>query len=312
MTGKPSPLFQPASTQNPLTVGAVPVDLQPTVRRGEVWRGELVSLRKDGTAFDLAVTLSPLRDSDGQLSGYVVMQRDLTRLKELDRLRDQFVSRIGHELRTPLTNVIIYLGLLENGKIEERPQYLMTLQREADRLRRLVEGFLKIAELDANQVGAELQAADLNMVAGSVVRDHWSRAAQRQQQLDFEPEINLPAAWIDADLVREVIRRLLDNALSYAPRNGHITCSTRLVVKANEPWLTVTIKDDGPGLAADELPRMFERFYRGRAARDYTVPGVGLSLAICREIMTKLGGHITLDSAPGQGAVFCLWLRPAK
>jgi len=311
ITGVQSRLIQPASVQHALPLGAVPADLRSTVERGEVWRGELVSRRKDGTAFDLTVTLSPLYDSDGQLSGYVAVHRDITRLKELDRLRDQFVSRIGHELRTPLTSLIIYLDLLENGKVEKRAQYLTTLQREADRLRRLVEGFLKIAELDANRVGAELQTTDLNMVIGGVVHDHLARAAQRQQQLVFEPEINLPPAWIDADLVRDVIRRLLDNALNYTPLLGRIVCSTQLIVAANETWLTVSVQDNGPGIAADELPRMFERFYRGHAARDYTVPGVGLSLAICRETVGKLGGRITVDSVPAHGATFTIWLRPA-
>ncbi len=308
--GLQSRLVQPAAAQNALSIGPVPADLRSTVERGEVWRGELISRRKDGAAFDLTVTLSPLYDSDGRLTGYVAVHRDITRLKELDRLRDQFVSRIGHELRTPLTSLIIYLDLLENGKVEKRAQYLTTLQREADRLRRLVEGFLKIAELDANRVGAELQAADLNMVVGGVVHDHLARAAQRQQQLLFEPEINLPLAWIDADLVRDVLRRLLDNALSYTPLIGRIVCSTLLIIEGNETWLTVSVKDDGPGLAVDELPRMFERFYRGHAARDYTVPGVGLSLAICRETLAKLGGRITVASEPGHGATFTIWLRP--
>jgi signal transduction histidine kinase len=241
----------------------------------------------------------------------VAVHRDITHLKELDQLRDQFVSRIGHELRTPLSGIILYLNLLENGRVEEHAQYLATLQKEADRLRRLVEGFLKIAELDANRIGAEPQASDLNIVTGSVVREHWTRAAQREQQLTFEPEINIPFAWIDADLVRDVIRRLLDNAINYTPRKGNILCSTQRVKEAAETWLTVSIKDDGPGLTADELPRMFERFYRGRATRDYTVPGVGLSLAICRETLDKLGGRITIDSEPGQGMTVTIWLRPA-
>jgi PAS domain S-box-containing protein len=314
ITGLPSRLAQSDQAQSAMPFGGMPPDMRPTLERGEVWRGELVSRRKDGTAFDLTVTLSPLCDSDGQLSGYVAVLRDITRLKELDRLRDQFVSRIGHELRTPLTSLIIYLDLLETGKVEKRAQYLMTLQREADRLRRLVEGFLKIAELDANRVGAELQATDLNLVAGGVIYDHLARAARRQQQLVFEPDTRLPPALIDADLVRDAIRRLLDNALSYTPLNGRIVCSTQLIAESNETWLTVSVKDNGPGLAADDLPRMFERFYRGHASRDYTVPGVGLSLAICRETMAKLGGRITVDSEPaleGRGASFTLWLRPA-
>ena len=149
------------------------------------------------------------------------------------------------------------------------------------------------------------------MVAGGVVHDYLARAAQRRQQLAFEPEINLPPAWIDADLVRDVLRRLLDNALNYTPPNGRILCSTASLTEGNQTWLTIAVKDDGPGLTADELPRMFERFYRGHAARDYTGPGVGLSLAICRETVAKLSGRITVDSTPGQGATFTVWLRAA-
>jgi signal transduction histidine kinase len=91
-------------------------------------------------------------------------------------------------------------------------------------------------------------------------------------------------------------------------------CSTQLIAEAHQTWLTVSVQDNGPGLTADDLPRMFERFYRGYAARDYTVPGVGLSLAICRETMNKLGGRITVNNVPvteGRGAIFTIWLRPA-
>lgn len=306
IVGLPSRLITPGALP-----GLTPDDLRRTLARGEIWRGELVSRHKDGTAFDLAVTVSPLRDQAGNINGYVSVHRDITGLKELDRLRDQFVSRIGHELRTPLTSLIIYLDLLDHGKLEKRNQYLATLRQETDRLRRLIEGFLKIAELDANRILIEPAATDLNQLAGEIVQQHRPRAEQRQIQLSFEPAGDLPPALLDGELVQDVVQRLLDNALNYTQAGNSVWCTTAMILEADQKWVTLTVKDNGPGLLPDELPRLFERFYRGHAARNYTVPGVGLSLAICKEAMAKLGGRITAEITPDRLTAFTIWLRAA-
>jgi PAS domain S-box-containing protein len=285
-------------------------ELRRRVQRGEPWQGELISRRKDGTPYDVAVTLNPLTDADGQLFGYVSVQRDITRLKELDRLKDQFVSRIGHELRTPLSNLIIYLNLLEHGKADKHGEYLQTLHREADRLRRLIEGFLKIADLDTNTVPIDLAPTDLNQLAMDLVAKQWPSAAECGLVLEPLLDPALPSIHTDAELVNEVLICLLDNAFNYTPRGGHVNLSTAQCQQADQRWITVTVRDTGPGLQPEELTRVFDRFYRGSATRNYTIPGVGLSLAICAEIANKLGGRITLESEPGQGAAFTMWLKP--
>jgi len=308
--GRPSHIFEalPTAPGEARSAGRI-------VERGETWTGELIIQHKDGAAGDLSATISPLRDAAGAVNGYVAVYRDITRLKELDRLRNEFVSRIGHELRTPLTNLIIYLDLLEHGKDERRPHYLQTLNREADRLRRLVEGFLKIAELDTGRVPVDLQPIDFNQFAADIVHQHRAEAARRGLVLLFEPEPAAPTVLADADLLGNILPRLLDNALNYTPPGGVVICtiSRRDVDGAAGPrsGVALTVKDTGPGLQSEDLPRLFERFYRGTATRSYAVPGVGLSLAICKAALDRMHGRITAESEPGQGAAFTIWLPAA-
>ncbi len=103
---------------------------------------------------------------------------------------------------------------------------------------------------------------------------------------------------------------VLDNALKYTTAPGTITISTTTQVQPDRTWYTLTIRDTGPGLTPEEMPRIFDRFFRGSAASHYTIPGTGLNLSIAQAIMDKLGGQITVESTLGQGAAFTLWLRP--
>ena len=108
-----------------------------------------------------------------------------------------------------------------------------------------------------------------------------------------------------------LLRRVLDNALNYTPTGGRIWCTTALRTEEDRRWVTVTIRNEGAGLASDDLPRLFERFYRGQAARNYTVPGVGLSLAICKESLAKVGGRIAAEVTPDPSTAFTLWFVAA-
>jgi signal transduction histidine kinase len=122
---------------------------------------------------------------------------------------------------------------------------------------------------------------------------------------------DLPSALADPNLTTQVMINLLSNALNYTPRGGSIECYTTQQPFDDRLWITFTVKDSGPGIGPDEQQRIFERFYRGKAARNYKVPGTGLGLAICKEIVDKLGGRITLHSQLGRGAAFTIWLPPA-
>jgi PAS domain S-box-containing protein len=284
--------------------------VQKQLAAGQAWKGEVINRRKDGTPYDSAVTVTPLIDKDAHVTGYVVVHRDISGLKELDHLKDQFVSRIGHELRTPVANIKLYGELLERGKPDKQHDYIHTLQRETERLRHLIDGFLEMSELDAGRAAIYRSTVELNQLVVELIHDRRDQLKARQLELvtQFATAPTGLTVQTDRALLARVINILLDNALHYAPHGATITVVSRVADAADQHWRLITVHNTGPGLSSEELPHMFERFYRGEAARDYKVPGAGLGLAIAHTIMQRLEGRLTVESQTGQGVTFALWL----
>ncbi len=281
--------------------------LWSSITRGEIWRGELTNRRKDGATFEAALTIAPLHNSEGQITGYVGVQHDITHQKELERLKDEFVSNVSHELRTPIANVKLYISLLTSGKPEKYQNYLQTLRREALRLEKLIEDLLDLSRLDLNTVPLYLGPIDLNQLAAQLIADRTELAARRELVIDYHAEdVVLPGLGDSARLV-QVMSNLLTNAINYTPPGGQIVVTTGLRQHEEQDWSTFTVQDSGPGISARDLPHLFERFYRGEAGRKSGAPGTGLGLAISAQIMRRMGGRITVESEPGHGATFTLW-----
>jgi len=229
------------------------------------------------------------------------------RLTELDRLKDEFISRISHELRTPLTSIKIYLDLLENGKPEKRSKYLHTLNEQSERLQGLIESLLDVSRLNVTQDDVRLNPIDLNHAASELVNDSQLAAAQGGLTLTLAAA-DLPPVQADALLLAQALSPIMGNALTYTPAGGSITVTTSVQQTADRQWGTLTVRDTGPGIDPAETNLIFDRFYRGSAARDYKTSGAGLGLSISRELIEKCGGHITVESTLGQGAAFTVWL----
>lgn len=233
-------------------------------------------------------------------------------LKELDHLKDVFVSNVSHELRTPLANVKLYLGLLERGRPEKREHYMMTLNRESGRLENLIEDLLQLSRLDLGSIQPVLAPVDFNQLAADFVTDRTELASEKGLHLSFHPDIDLPAALIDQVMTTSTMSNMLTNAIRYNPPGGHITLSTAVQHYDEQDWITFTLADDGPGISEEEQTQLFDRFFRGEAGLESGTHGAGLGLAICKEMIAKMGGRITLDSRLGEGAAFTVWLRPAN
>jgi PAS domain S-box-containing protein len=295
--------------------GATPVSfyqkMWQTISRGGIWRGELVNRRKDGTLYDAALTVAPVFDIDGQISGYVGVQRDISHQKELERLKDEFVSNVSHELRTPIANVKLYISLLTRGKPEKYEEYLQTLRREAARLEKLIEDLLDLSRLDLGRQPMALAPTDVHQLTAQLIADRTALAANRQLLIDYRAESPLALTLADSAMLSQVVSNLLTNAINYTPAGGLITVTTSVRERDEQMWITIAIQDTGPGISPYDRAHMFERFYRGEAGRKSGAPGTGLGLAISAQIMNKLGGSITVDSSPGAGAVFTVWLKPA-
>ncbi|MFN8595626.1 MAG: PAS domain S-box protein [Anaerolineae bacterium] len=229
------------------------------------------------------------------------------RLTELDHLKDDFLSRISHELRTPLTSVKIYLELLETARPDKREKYLNTIKREADRLHVLIEDVLMFSQANAPADQLDLAPIDLNRLLETRL-DAWRKITPKPTvtfSLHLTPQ--LPTIMLDSELLLQALTRLVTNALSYT-NAGTVTVTTAQCVKAERSWLVLSVQDTGPGITPEDLPHIFERFYRGRAAADYRTPGTGVGLAICRELVTRLRGQLTVDTQVGIGSTFSIWL----
>jgi signal transduction histidine kinase len=238
----------------------------------------------------------------------VELQRANLQLQELDKLKSQFVSNVSHELRTPLANIKTYLYLLEHGSAEKSAQYLATLHRETDLLHQLIEDLLQLSRLDMGKVRPMLGCLDINEVVEGLAEDRMVLFAMRDLRLATHIAPDPLYARTDRGLLTQVLTNLMTNAMNYTAAGGLVEILTDRRPADGASWATFTVRDTGPGLSEMDRAHLFERFYRGDAARQSQTAGTGLGLAICHDIVERLGGRITVESAPGAGSAFTVWL----
>jgi PAS domain S-box-containing protein len=279
-------------------------EIQLSLQRGEVWMGELVSQRKEGSLYDIHLTLAPVRDQAGRIVSYVGSQRDITRQKELDRLKDMFVADVSHELRTPTTNISLYLELLEDAPPAKRAEYLEVLKEQSVLLRKLVEDILDLSRLTMGKTKRiEFTAVDLNQLTEQVVVAHWPLAESSGVSLSFDPGEGLPYIRGEKNQLARVITNLVSNAVRYTLQG-----EVRVRTFEADRQVCLEVKDTGIGIALDDQAHIFERFYRGRQVRQSKIHGTGLGLAIVKEIVDLHEGQINLSSELGRGSTFQIWL----
>lgn len=260
-----------------------------------------------GRAYQALSSPLPLPD---QQAGIVIVFRDVTRFSELDRMKTQFVSDVSHELRTPLTNLSLFLDLLVNEEDErKRSRFQATLRRETNRLTELIEDLLTISRLESNRINFSIKEIDVCQLIQDIVDDRSYMANRRDLRLLFTRPLNLPNALADQALLTQVLSNILTNALIYTPSGGQIKMRAFFDQTDGKPWIKISVSDNGFGIDPEELPTIFERFYRGSASRKTGSPGTGLGLAISAEIMERMGGKITVTSQVGAGSTFTLWLQ---
>jgi signal transduction histidine kinase len=241
----------------------------------------------------------------------VIVLRDVTRFRELDEMKTRFVSDVSHELRTPLTNLALYLDLLAAapGHDKKSQKYLATLRRETRRLTDLIEDLLTISRLEANRLEIHMRPVDVNRIVAEMVFDRAQMAEQRLLTLICDTEQPLPLGLADQRLLTQVLSNLLTNALNYAPPRSAIRVATHTQQWEGEHWVAIGVSDEGPGISQEEISQLFTRFFRGAAGQASSAPGTGLGLAISKEIMERMAGRITLQSQPGKGSLFTIWMR---
>ena len=231
-------------------------------------------------------------------------------MTELDRLKSKFVADLSHEVRTPVTTLGLYLDLLAQGDPDRQSEYLQILNEQVNRLKALVENILDISRLDLeDQKQVKLGVLDLNETVARVIKAHEAQAKVSGLLLQFEPAPDLPPVRGNGYQIGQMVMNLIVNAIRYTPE-GDIVIKTACDVPTLNAILTV--QDSGIGISEDDMPHLYQRFYRGARVGQMAIPGSGLGLAIVKEIVDLHGGGITIESVVSEGTTVTISLPLAK
>jgi two-component system phosphate regulon sensor histidine kinase PhoR len=272
--------------------------------RGEDWTHQL----SDGRVVELSC--SPIGGDGGAIAGAVAVLRDVTDLRRSERLRRELVANVSHELRTPLTSIKGFAETLLSGTVDDEHstrRFLEIIESEANRVVKLVDDLLELSRLEAKGVTFEARPFDLGRVCQVVETKHQPRAEAAGIRLALRTS-SQAVVLADPDRVEQILANLVDNALKFTPEGGRIDID--LTVDGGDA--TVIVRDTGRGIPPDDLPHIFERFYRVDRARARGTGGSGLGLAIARHLTEMQGGRIWAQSAPGQGSQFAVALPLAR
>jgi two-component system phosphate regulon sensor histidine kinase PhoR len=254
----------------------------------------------------LAVYAAPLA---GDASGTIVVVHDMTDLRRLERLRQEFVANVSHELKTPLAVIKASAETLIDGAVEDvahRRKFLDQIADQSDRLHALILDLLALARIEGNSVPAEPAAVPVGEQVEAAVNRHRLRAEAKQIELC---QVAGPAAtaWAEEEAVEVMLDNLIDNAIKYTPEQGRISVGWGF--QKGHVWLEVS--DSGVGIPEADLPRIFERFYRVDKARSRELGGTGLGLAIVKHLAQTNGGSVLARSEVGKGSTFTIRLPAA-
>lgn len=263
--------------------------------------------RVDGSNFMAEISASQWREMGRQ--HYTLVLHDLTRRRQLEQMKDDFLATVSHELRTPLTSVIGAVGLLAGGAAGALPASAKPLvdmaQRNAERLNRLVDDILDLTKLEGDRMPLQLREQPLAPLLREALQAAESQAQRQQVSLLAEglDTPGLPDLNIDGHRILQVLGNLLNNAIKHSPPGQ----SVRLTLSGKPAGVSVTIRDRGPGIAPALRGRLFQKFAQGDSGDRRSSEGAGLGLYIAQTLAGRMGGHITVDEA-GDGAAFSLHL----
>jgi signal transduction histidine kinase len=274
----------------------------------------------------VSTTKMPLRNEGGGIIGTFGISRDVTaqiraeealtsqaqqlsmqneRLRELDEMKDEFIGLVSHELRTPLTSIIGYVKLLGDKRISEQNagQYADVIQRNSQRLLRLIEDLLSLSQNHPGKMAVELRSADLGEIAASAVEEMRSEAQRKNIDLTLSATAALCLP-VDATRIAQLLGNLISNAVKFTPDGGKV--QVRVGTEGDQAMLAVA--DTGVGIPAADRERIFDRFFRSAIATRQAIPGTGLGLTIARDIVAAHDGTITVESDEGRASTFKIWL----
>ena len=261
--------------------------------------------RPGATSIAVGITYAALMSSDGALMNIIATVRDITHFRQAEEIKSTFISIISHELKTPVALIKGYVGTLRREDVDWEGDViqdsLAVIEEEADRLTELIENLLDASRLQAGALRINLSDVNLGTLALHIADRFRTQTSKHNIVVDFPPDF--PVILADENRLNQVLSNLLSNSIKYSSEGGEI----RISGQHKPEHVIVCVSDQGPGIAPEDLPHVFDRFYRSDAAYRNT-KGAGLGLFLARAVVEAHGGRIWVDPKPGEGARLCFSL----
>jgi two-component system, OmpR family, phosphate regulon sensor histidine kinase PhoR len=279
--------------------------IQSTLADKKGHRGSLSPLGQPGKTFQVQSSLVQYPENGGE--GVIVVFHDITDLKRLERVRQDFVANVSHELRTPLTAVKGFVEALQDGGLQnltQAEQFLKVIERHVERMNKIVSDLLLLSEIESPDRFLKKEPLFFPGLISAAVDALHPLAEGKKQTLQVKINGELPPIQGDSQKIHQVLVNLLHNAISYTPEEGSIV----LEAGSAQGGAEISVSDNGVGIPPEDVPRIFERFYRVDKARSRDQGGTGLGLSIVKHIVEAHGGQVRVESKPGKGSRFTFFL----
>lgn len=277
----------------------------------ETFRGEFTNKKKNGEKYIAAISITPIFDSEGNISFFVGIERDITHEKEVDRMKTEFISLASHQLRTPLSAIKWFTEMLLAGDAgelgAEQKEFIEQVYGSNERMIELVNALLNVSRIEQGRMAIEPKPTDLIELVNQVLMELRPKIEAKNHKVKVNKEGEIPQISIDPKLIRQVYANLISNSVRYTPEKGEID----VVISRKGEDLVSQISDTGRGIPRELQRRVFTKFFRGENILDISPEGTGLGLYIAKSVVESSGGKIWFESEEGKGTKFWFTL-PVK
>jgi two-component system phosphate regulon sensor histidine kinase PhoR len=288
--------------------------IREAIRNGKNSAFELTLPTSPGRSYEVNVagilpSSERIPPEDRSMEGAIAVFHDISRLKELERVRQDFVANVSHELRTPLTTIKGYAETLLEGALKEDVafQFIQIIKKHADRLTKIVEDLLMLSRIESKEFRLNKESIPLQDLVSDVL-DYVREAAEKKKiSINRSEPFPFLKVEVDRNYLEQVLINLIDNAIKYTPDGGRIMIS---VVEKDGKEIEFSVHDNGIGIPREDIHRIFERFYRVDKGRSQESGGTGLGLSIVKHLIQAHGGRIWVESRLGEGSIFYFTLLP--
>ena len=267
---------------------------------------ELINKKKTGETYYAEINITPVLDATGQIEFFVGIERDITYIKEMDKVKSEFISLASHQLRTPLSSIKWLCELFWQEDVSkltaDQKEVVQKVQNENERLIKLVNSLLNVSRIEAKKINVLPEQTDFNKLVQQAVDSYRRHMADREVSLMENYQSDLPTILLDPKLTTEAVGNLVSNAVKYTPQNGQITVTT----KREKSEVVLSVADTGIGIPINDQKHIFDRFFRASNANTTLTDGNGLGLYFVKWVAGEHGGRVWFDSKESSGSTFYL------